>query len=138
MIRRSARRQAGDRLVAELGRRSDLGRPGEGLEAVESLAGTPAQAVRAGPVEVGLPELLDRPEFGPPGLVALAAQRNDGQGGADGDDQQEESDQSPQRRQGRLAPAPPPGAFHAVTGRARIGSPARNRRRSSASASAPA
>ena len=127
--------QAGDRLVAQLGGRPDLGRLGEGLEAVESLAGRAAQAVRRGPRRCKTAKACSTTSS-PAALArsALPAQREAAIRGAYGNDQQEESDKVREGRQGRVAAAPPPARSTPPTGRARIGSPARNRRRSSARA----
>src|SRR5262245_10402802 len=55
--------QAGDGLVAERRVRANRGRLGEEVEALEPLAGLPAEPGGAGPIVVGPPELLGRVPF---------------------------------------------------------------------------
>ena len=98
------------------GVRADRGRLGEELEAVEPLAGLPAEAVGAGPDEVGLPELARPPRARPPGQVALPASETTASGAPTATTSRSRATDGRQGRQGRLAPAPPPGAFRAADG----------------------
>ena len=114
------------------------GRLGQGLERVVPLPHPPAAAARLGLGERGVEQPLQRVALGTLGPAGLDAQprRRDRRDDGDGHDEQARPRPAGRRPPGCAGTSARP-APRRPTGRAWIGSPARKRRRSSASAARP-